>query len=133
MTASIHYDGNLRCIAEHLQSGTTIETDAPTDNHGKGESFSPTDLVCTALATCMATTMAIRANTMKIELKGLKIEVKKYMENAPRRISKMDVKVSFPFYLELLPEDRKTLQSIGDNCPVVKSLHPDIMLNIEYL
>ena len=99
MTATIHYEGNLRCNAQHLQSGTSIETDAPTDNRGKGERFSPTDLVCTALATCMATTMAIKANDMNIELKGLSVDVKKYMESNPRRISKIDVKLYFHHHL----------------------------------
>lgn len=133
MTATIHYEGNLRCNAKHLQSGTTIETDAPTDNRGKGERFSPTDLVCTALASCMATTMAIKATDMNIELKGLIVDVKKHMESNPRRISKIDVKVSFPADLVLEEKDRIILQRTGDNCPVVKSLHPDMILNIEYV
>ncbi len=133
MTATIHYEGNLRCNAQHLQSGTTIETDAPTDNRGKGERFSPTDMVCTALATCMATTMAIKANDMNIELKGLTVDVKKNMESNPRRISKIDVKVVFPPSLVLDEKDRIILQRTGDTCPVVKSLHPDMVLNIEYV
>ncbi len=132
MTATIQYEGNLRCNAQHLQSGTIVETDAPTDNRGKGERFSPTDLVCSALATCMATTMAIKASDMDIELKGLTVDVKKTMQNDPRRISKIDVKVSFPSSLVLDEKDRVILQRTGDNCPVVKSLHPDIVLNIEY-
>jgi len=133
MTATIHYEGDLRCNANHLQSGTQIETDAPTDNRGKGERFSPTDLVCTALGTCISTTMAIKATDMHIELKGLTVEVKKHMASEPRRISKIDVKVSFPASLSLEEKDKTILQRIGDNCPVVKSLHPDIILNIEYL
>lgn len=133
MTATIQYEGNLRCNAQHLQSGTMIETDAPTDNLGKGERFSPTDLVCTALATCMATTMAIKANDMNIELKGLTVDVQKNMESNPRRISKIDVKVTFPVSLVLGEKERIILQRTGDNCPVVKSLHPDLVLNIEYI
>jgi putative redox protein len=133
MTATILYEGNLRCTARHLQSGTMVETDAPTDNHGKGERFSPTDLVCTALATCMATTMAIKANDMKIELNGLTVDVQKHMENDPRRISKIDVKVLFGPALVLDEKDRIVLERTGNNCPVVKSLHPDIGLNIEYV
>ena len=132
MTATIHYEGNLRCNATHLQSGTGIETDAPTDNRGKGERFSPTDLVCTALATCMATTMAMKASDIDIELKGMVIDVQKYMAAEPRRISKIDVKVNFPPTLVLEDTDRIYLQKIGDNCPVVKSLHTDIILNISY-
>ena len=132
MTATIHYEGNLRCNAIHIQSSTTIETDAPTDNRGKGERFSPTDLVCTALATCMATTMAIKATDKNIELKGLLVDVQKHMANEPRRISKIDVKVTFPPALVLEEKDRIYLQKIGDTCPVVKSLHPDIILNTIY-
>jgi len=133
MTATIRYEGNLRCNATHLQSGTQIETDAPTDNRGKGERFSPTDLVCTALATCMATTMAIKATDMNIELKGLSVDVQKHMENNPRRISKIDVKVTFAPTLVLEEKNRIILQRTGDNCPVVKSLHPDVILNIIYV
>jgi hypothetical protein len=132
MTATIQYQGDLRCTAQHLQSGTIVETDAPSDNRGKGERFSPTDLVCTALATCMATTMAIKANDMDIELKGLTIAVTKNMQSDPRRISKIDVKVSFPTSLVLEEKEKIILQRTGDNCPVVKSLHPDLILNIEY-
>ena len=133
MTATIQYEGDLRCIAQHLQSGSIVETDAPSDNRGKGERFSPTDLVCTALATCMATTMAIKANDMNIELKGLTIAVTKTMQADPRRISKIDVKVSFPSSLALTEKDTIILQRTGDNCPVVKSLHPDLLLQIEYI
>lgn len=132
MTATIHYEGNLRCNATHLQSGTAIETDAPTDNRGKGERFSPTDLVCTALATCMATTMAMKATDINIELKGMVIDIQKHMTAEPRRISKIDVKVNFPPTLVLQETDRIYLQKIGDNCPVVKSLNTDIILNISY-
>jgi putative redox protein len=132
MTATILYEGNLRCNAKHLQSGSSIETDAPTDNRGKGERFSPTDLVCTALGTCMVTTMAIKANDMGIELKGTSIDVKKHMLADPRRIGKIDVAVVFPSTLVLEEKDRIILQRVGDNCPVIKSLHPDIELNISY-
>jgi len=133
MTATIQYEGKLRCNAQHLQSNTTIETDAPTDNRGKGERFSPTDLVCTALAACMATTMAIKATDMNIELEGLKVDVQKNMQSDPRRISKIDVKVFFPPSLILDEKDRIILQRTGDNCPVVKSLHPDMLLDIQYI
>jgi putative redox protein len=132
MTASILYEGNLRCTAQHLQSQTVIETDAPTDNRGKGERFSPTDMVCAALATCIATTMAIKAIDMGIELKGLGVDVRKHMKNDPRRISKIDVKVSFPASLQLPEKDKLVLQRTGDNCPVVKSLNPEIDLTIDY-
>ena len=133
MTATILYEGNLRCHATHLQSGTSIETDAPTDNHGKGERFSPTDLICAALGTCMITTMGIKTLDRGIELKGTSIDVKKHMASEPRRISKIDVVVTFPSTLNLEEKDKLILQRIGDTCPVVKSLHPDIDLNIQYV
>ncbi|HTC00574.1 MAG TPA: OsmC family protein [Ferruginibacter sp.] len=133
MTATILYEGNLRCKAQHLQSGTSIETDAPTDNKGKGERFSPTDLVCTALATCILTTMAIKTATMGIELKGTIINVKKHMLNEPiRMIGAIDLEVNFPNSLILEEKDQVILKRVGDNCPVTKSLHPDVKLNIQY-
>lgn len=132
MTATIHYEGNLRCNAIHLQSGSPIETDAPTDNKGKGERFSPTDLVCTALGTCMITTMAIRVADKGIELKGTTIEVKKHMLANPRRIGRIEVVVTYPAGLHLSDEDKIFLKDIGDNCPVMKSIHPDIEVNAEY-
>lgn len=132
MTATILYEGNLRCNARHLQSNSILETDAPTDNRGKGERFSPTDLVCTALATCMITTMAMKATDMGIELKDTTIDVKKYMVSDPRRITKIDVSVSFSKTLQLIEKEKTILQRTGDNCPVIKSLHPDIEINITY-
>ena len=132
MTASITYEGNLRCNAVHLQSGSSIETDAPTDNQGKGERFSPTDLVCTALATCMVTTMAIKVAGTGIELKGTKVNVKKHMLSDPRRIGKIDVEVLYPESLVLEDGKWELLKSIGDNCPVMKSIHPDIEVNTVY-
>lgn len=132
MTATILYEGNLRCNAKHLQSNSVIETDAPTDNRGKGERFSPTDLVCTALATCMITTMAMKATDMGIELKDTIVDVKKYMASDPRRISKIDAVVTLPKTLGLDEKDKTILQRTGDNCPVIKSLHPDVIINITY-
>lgn len=132
MTATIVYEGNLRCSATHLQSGTAIETDAPTDNRGKGERFSPTDLVCTALGTCMITTMAMKATDMGIELKDTQIAVKKHMFADPRRIGQIDIVVNFATDNTLDEKEKTILQRVGDHCPVIKSLHPDIVLNIEY-
>jgi putative redox protein len=132
MTATILYEGHLRCNARHLQSNSVIETDAPTDNRGKGERFSPTDLVCTALATCMATTMAIKATDIGIELKGTTIDVKKYMASDPRRISTIDVVIIFPKNLTIDEKDKIYLQKVGDTCPVIKSLHTDITINATY-
>ena len=132
MTATVVYKGDLRCECTHLQSGTIIETDAPTDNKGKGERFSPTDTVCVALATCVITTMGIKANDMKIDLTGTSIEVTKHMLADPRRIGRIDVVLKFPATLQLDEKDKVILQRTGDNCPVAKSLHPDLNANIEY-
>ena len=131
MTATIIYKGDLRCECTHLQSGTVIETDAPTDNRGKGERFSPTDTLCVALATCMITTIGIRAADMQIDLSNTKIDVTKHMLSEPRRIGKIEITANFP-PLNLPEKDRMVLQKIGDNCPVVKSLHPDLEIVARY-
>lgn len=131
MTASIIYQGDLRCTATHLQSGTVIETDAPTDNRGKGERFSPTDSLCVALGTCIVTTMALRARDINIELKDTKIDITKHMLKDPRRVGQIDVTLHFP-QLNLNEEERSILETTGNNCPVAKSLHPDLKMNIEY-
>ncbi|MGB5005397.1 MAG: OsmC family protein [Ferruginibacter sp.] len=132
MTATIVYTGNLRCSCTHLQSGTVTETDAPTDNRGKGERFSPTDTLCVALATCIITTMAIKANDMEIDLADTTISLTKHMLSDPRRIGKIDVILDFPDSLQLNEKDRIILQRTGDNCPVMKSLHPDMEVHVEY-
>ena len=131
MTASVIYKGELRCECTHLQSGTRTETDAPTDNRGKGERFSPTDTVCVALATCMITTMGIRAADMQIDLSGTRIDVTKHMLPDPRRIGKIEVTLHLPA-ASLDVKDRLVLQKIGDNCPVMKSLHPDLQVVVDY-
>src|SRR3954469_23753595 len=120
MMATVVYKGDLRCECTHLQSGTVIETDAPTDNKGKGERFSPTDTVCVALATCIITTMGIKANTMDIDLAGTSINVTKYMVPDPRRIGGIDVILNFPATLQLDEKDRLLLQKVGDTCPVAR-------------
>ena len=132
MMATVVYKGDLRCECTHLQSGTIIETDAPTDNKGKGQRFSPTDTVCVALATCVITTMGIKAGDMNIDLAGTTIDVTKHMVADPRRIGKIEVILHFPNTLQLDEKDRTILQRVGDNCPVAKSLHPDLAINIEY-
>ena len=132
MTATVVYKGDLRCECTHLQSGTVTETDAPTDNRGKGERFSPTDTLCVALATCVVTTMALKANDMGIDLKDTHIDITKHMLSEPRRIGKIDVSLKMPASLQLDEKDKTILQRVGDNCPVAKSLHPDLQVNIEY-
>jgi putative redox protein len=133
MTASIIYKGDLRCECTHLQSGTVIETDAPTDNHGKGERFSPTDMLCVALATCIVTTMALKANDMSINLAGTKVDVTKHMLAEPRRIGKIEITLHFDSALQLEEKDKTILQRVGDNCPVAKSLNTNLEVNIQYI
>jgi len=132
MTASIIYKGDLRCECTHLQSGTLIETDAPTDNRGKGERFSPTDTLCVALATCIVTTMALKAYDMNINLAGTKIDVTKHMIADPRHIGKIDIVLHFDSILHLEEKNKTILKRVGDNCPVAKSLHPDLEIDITY-
>jgi putative redox protein len=130
MTASIIYTGNLRCEAEHIQSSSAIETDAPTDNRGKGERFSPTDLMCVSLATCMLTTMGIKAADMSFDMTNARAEVTKHMASEPRRVAKIEVSVFLPSNES--EKDRLILERTGDNCPVAKSIHPDIELQLQY-
>lgn len=132
MTASIIYKGELRCECTHVQSGTIMETDAPTDNRGKGERFSPTDTVCVALGTCIITTIGIRATDMQIDLSGTTLAVTKHMLSDPRRIGKISIAIQFPEKLNLSEKDRHLFQKIGDNCPVMKSLHPDYFDSVRY-
>ena len=132
MTASIIYHGDLRCQATHLQSGTMIESDAPTDNRGKGEKFSPTDLLCVSLGTCIITTIALKARELSLEVKDTIIEVTKHMLNDPRRVGQVDVIVKFPQSLSIEDKDKIVLEKTGNNCPVAKSIHPDIKANITY-
>jgi uncharacterized OsmC-like protein len=130
MTASIVYTGNLRCKAQHIQSGTIIESDAPTDNKGKGEKFSPTDLLCVSLATCMLTTMGIKARDLQVDITNATADVTKHMFSDPRRVGKIEVIVSLPATGN--EEQRQILQKAGDNCPVMKSIHPNIEVLINY-
>ena len=132
MTATIIYTGQLRCSATHNQSGSVIETDAPTDNRGKGERFSPTDLLCVSLGTCIVTTMGIKATDMGIDLNGTALQVQKHMFSEPRRVGKIEVTLSFPPSLQLDEKDKTILQRVGDNCPVQKSIHPDIETVVVY-
>ncbi|NNC88297.1 MAG: OsmC family protein [Akkermansiaceae bacterium] len=127
----IDYTGELHCDALHEPSGTVLSTDAPVDNHGRGETFSSTDLVATALGTCMATVMGIAAQRKNLSLQGMRLAVRKYMaSDQPRRIERLDVEIFMP-----LPEDhieRKLLQSTVLGCPVQHSIHPDIEVVINW-
>lgn len=133
MTAEIIYKGNLRTQATHLQSGTSIETDAPTDNQGKGERFSPTDLVATAYGTCMITTMAIRAADMQLNFDNTRIEITKIMSSdAPRRIAGIKCHLYFSPAFQASEEQKEQLMRIARSCPVEKSLHPDVQLDVAF-
>lgn len=129
---NIVYEGGLRCRAQHGPSDTELVTDAPVDNHGKGESFSPTDLVATALGTCVATIMGILAERHDIDLTGMQITVEKEMVTEPvRRIGRLPVTVRVPG--QVSDEDRKRLENGAHTCPVHKSIHPDIDAPITFL
>lgn len=125
------YEGQLRCTARHKSSGGTIATDAPVDNQGRGESFSPTDLVATALVTCMATIMGIAARERGLELAGLRMVVKKEMApDLPRRIGALHVAIDVPLSGD--HPDRRVLENAALTCPVQQSIHPDIAVNINW-
>ncbi len=132
MTSTIIYKGTLRCEAKHLKSGSVVETDAPTDNRGKGERFSPTDLLCVSLATCIVTTMGIKAADMNIDLTSTEVEVTKHMLPEPRRVAKIEVNLKMLSTLQLDEKDKTILERVGNNCPVTKSLHPDMEVIIRY-
>jgi len=125
MISKVLYEGSLRTKAVHIASGSTIVTDAPTDNNGKGEAFSPTDLVATSLASCMLTIMGIIAERDGIDLKGAHAEVEKVMSKNPRRISKVGIKIHLNGHL-INPPDRDRLERVARHCPVGGSLHPEI-------
>jgi len=128
---NIIYEGSLRCVATHGPSGITLATDAPTDNMGKGESFSPTDLVGVALGTCMLTIMGIAAQKMNVDLRGTKVRVLKEMSaSPPRRIGKLTVEFNIPTVLT--PEQQEKLKNAAMTCPVHKSLHPDVQIPVTF-
>ncbi len=125
VTIQLTYQGGLRCSATHLPSGNILSTDAPVDNNGKGESFSPTDLLATGLGACMATVMGIVAERKQISLDGLKVEVRKHMStDTPRRISKLEVDIDMPIAAD--HPERALFEAAGRGCPAHHSLHPDI-------
>ena len=130
MTSTVVYSGNLRTLATHLQSGTRIETDAPVDNQGKGERFSPSDLVATALGSCMMTIMGIKARDLNIELEDTRIEITKKMSVDPRRISGIDLTFHFPEGLSLTEKEKTILERAAHTCPVIYSIHPDIKVAV---
>jgi uncharacterized OsmC-like protein len=131
-TSKVIYLGELRTNAQHLQSQNTIVTDAPVDNQGKGEAFSPTDLAATSLASCMLTVIGIYAQSNGIQMKGSEATVKKIMStDAPRRIVQIDVFVNIITEHPLDEKHRTIFERTAHTCPVAKSLHPDIFQNIK--
>lgn len=131
MTSKVHYKGRLRTSAVHLQSNSIVITDAPIDNHGKGEAFSPTDLVATALASCMMTIMGIKADSMDIDLSGTHADVIKHMQENPRRISKVEVELNFNQDFD--EKTRKILEKAALTCPVSQSLHPELQQIVTFV
>ena len=132
MTSSVIYEGELRTVATHLKSGSTIETDAPLDNQGKAERFSPTDLLATSLGSCMMTIMGIKARDMGINLKGTKIDIEKIMKTEPRRVSGVNLNFYFPKTLGLDEKQKTILERSAHTCPVALSLHPDMELKASF-
>lgn len=130
MTSKVIYQGDLRTECTHVLSGTTFITDAPTDNQGKGEAFSPTDTVATGLASCMLTIMGIKARELKVDLSGTVAEVTKVMATEPRRISQIKIDVFFD--VETDEKSKTILERIAFTCPVYHSLHPDISKDIRF-
>ncbi len=130
-TSRVEYQGQLRTVAVHLASNDQVITDAPVDNHGKGEAFSPTDLVATALASCMMTIMGIKAESMNIDLAGTRAEVTKHMSAQPRRISEIVVDV----YMNSAHDEknRALLEKAALTCPVGQSLHPETQQSIRFI
>ena len=124
------YDGNLRCTATHGPSGTQLITDAPVDNKGKGESFSPTDLLATSMLTCIMTIVAIRADSRGLDVLGMSGSVEKTMAANPRRISKLEVIVNLPQNLGM--EDRAWLITEGCNCPVCVSISESTEVDVTF-
>lgn len=129
-TLEIKYQGDLRTTATHLDSGSKISTDAPKDNHGLGETFSPTDMVCSALASCILTIMAIAVEKNNVDIKNTIAIVKKTMGNNPRRIIKIEINLTFPKKYDL--KTRSILQKAANNCPVHHSLSEKIEKNISF-
>jgi putative redox protein len=133
MTSTVVYEGDLRTTCTHLRSGSSLETVAPVDNNGKGDRFSPTDLMATSLATCMITVMGIKARTMGFDLEGVQLEVEKIMAANPRRVSGIKIFVHIPENLRNLEENsRQVMIDTGNNCPVMHSIHPDINVTVDW-
>ncbi|WP_109488434.1 OsmC family protein [Occallatibacter savannae] len=126
------YQGDLHCTSVHAPSKAELSTDAPVDNQGRGESFSPTDLIATSLGTCILTTMGIVARTLEFDLTGATATVDKEMSSAPpRRIVRLPISIRIP--RTTTPENQQRLENAANTCPVKKSIHPDIETPIEFV
>lgn len=132
MTSKIIYNGELRTTATHLQSGTVIETDAPVDNQGKGERFSPTDLVATALGNCMMTIMGIAARTHNIKIEGTACDIEKIMAANPRRIGEIKVTLHMQGQDAYSDKERSILEHAAVTCPVYLSLNNDLQKTVTF-
>ena len=133
MTSTVVYQGGLRTTCTHQRSGSYFETDAPVDNSGKGERFSPTDLLATSLAACMITVMGIKARTMGFDLDGVRMDVIKIMKADPRRVSGIELNFHIPPGLKNLDEKTKLiLKNTGKTCPVQLSIHPDVEVKLNW-
>lgn len=130
MTSKVTYIGDLRTTSVHLQSGTEILSDAPKDNHGKGEAFSPTDLVANSLATCMISIMGIKSRDLNVDLTGSTVEVTKIMQAEPRKIAKIITVLNIN--IEADDKTKTILERAAMTCPVMLSLHPDIEKEITF-
>lgn len=126
------YTGNLRTEAVHEQSGTKLITDAPLDNHGKGESFSPTDLLATALGSCMLTIMGISAETYGYSLEGTTIATEKIMGTNPRRVVEIKIDITFPKDNNYTDQQKRVIEAAAKTCPVYNSLHPELKKTITF-
>jgi putative redox protein len=132
MTSKVVYEGNLRTRLTHIYSGNEIITDAPLDNQGLAQAFSPTDLVASALGSCMMTIMGIKARGMKLDLKGTEIEITKIMASEPRRISEVHATIKFPAN-SFSDKEKTILENAAKTCPVAHSLHPDIKQDLVFV
>ncbi|GAA5483796.1 OsmC family protein [Haloferula sargassicola] len=131
VSIQLEYQGGLHCAAVHGPSKSTLETDAPVDNNGRGESFSPTDLVATALGSCMLTIMGIVAQRKELPMEGAKVEVRKHMSaDTPRRISRLEVDMEIPLAAD--HPERAMLEAAAKGCPVFHSIHPDIEVALDW-
>jgi putative redox protein len=131
-TIKIKYQGSLRTEATHLQSGNKIITDAPTDNHGRGEAFSPTDLLCSSLGSCMLSLMGIAGNTHEINIEGSEVKITKIMVSNPRKVGEIVAEIILPKN-NYSDKQKKILELAALTCPVYLSLHPDVKKTVTFV